>query len=142
MNENIKNGVEEYQCPGCTSGRNISCYKKSENSIACGEHRAGTAITFIGKIFLGMPIGFNRLGVELGGGENMPIEIFESFEKRDWDYNKWNIPVWKHLNENGHTFVRGLSPRTNRPFLHIFLKDCMNRIDCFEVTQELINEMD
>ena len=60
----------------------------------------------------------------------------------DSKYNKWNIPTWKHLNEDGHTLVRGISPRTNLPFIDIFLEDCVSKIDCLEISQEEINAMD
>lgn len=147
MEENIKDAIEEYQCSGCISGCDISCFKpdKIGESVACGGHRAGTLISGIGKIFLGMPKGFNRLGVGLGGDDNLRIDIFET-RADGWQeptgYKKWNIPVWKYLNENGHTFVRGLSPRTNRPFLHIYLEDCIDQIDCLEITQEDVDAMD
>jgi len=149
MKDNIKDAIEEYQCSGCMSGSDISCFKTDEigNSAACGNHRAGTLITGIGKIFLGMPKGFNRLGVGFGGDANLRIDIFEKHEdswaKNDaTGYAKWNIPVWKYKNEAGHTFVRGLSPRTNRPFLQVILEDCMDKFDCLEITQEDIDGMD
>lgn len=146
LKKEIKNAIKEYQCSGCSVGSDTSCYKKSDNSIACGNHYSGTAVSSIGKIFLGMPTGFNRLGTELGSKLNMSIEIFESVEKAkvsDWDYDMFNIPVWKYLDKNNNTLVRGLSPRTNRPFLHIFLENfAMNEIKCLEITQEQINNMD
>ena len=141
IKEKIKNGVELYQCPGCIGGHDTTCYKKSGNSVACGEHRAGTLILPGGKVFLGMPKGFNRLGVGFGDEKNLKIEMFESFEQADW-YNEFNIPVWKHIDENGNTLVRGLSPRTNQPFLHIYLEDCMDKIDCYVVSHEMIEKMD
>lgn len=87
-----------------------------------------------------MPVGFNRLGQH----PEMSLIIEKTFVK---EYDMWNIPVWKHLNENGHTLVRGLRPRKNEPFLHIYLEDCMNKIKCpeidiHEVTQEEIDYMD
>lgn len=148
MKENIKNGIEEYQCPGCITGSNIECgeYVKRDWSESCGKHFAATSIGMSIKIFLGMPTGFNRTGTAMGEDIKLKLDIFESFDTV-WDksgepYDKYNIPVWKHLNEKGHTLVRGLSPRNNAPFLHVILEDCMDKIECFEVTQELMNEMD
>ena len=147
MDSKIKKAIIEYQCPGCIVGNGPEeCFKQSEFSVSCDNHRAGTAIMGIGKIFLGLPSGFNRLGSDLGGGENMKIEMFKSFESANknhlWKYNKYNIPVWKYLNNNGHTLVRGLIPRLNLPFLHIYLEDCRGQIDCFEVDQEMVDYMD
>jgi hypothetical protein len=136
MENNVKNAVKEYQCSGCTSGNYETCFKKNENEgIGCGKHFAGTMILGIGKIFLGMPKGFNRLGKN---EEMLPV-IFDKFED---NYDKWNIPTWKHLNEQGHTLVRGLRPRKNEPFIHIFLEDCLDKINCFEVSQDDIDKMD
>lgn len=139
MKEEIKKMIETYQCPGCVYGSDVSCYKKGAG-VECSAHMAGTNIRpVIGRIFLGLNKGFCRLGA----CENTKISIFESFAKKPgWDYDKFNIPVWKHLDKHGNTLVRGLSPRINYPFLHIFMGDCRTMIDCLEITQEDIDEMD
>jgi hypothetical protein len=138
MEENVKKAIEQYQCSGCISGHNIECFKANESGgCGCGKHIAGTYMPPFGKIYIGLPKGFNRLG---SYGEMKP-NIFEKFED-GWGYNEFNYPVWKHLNENGHTIVRGLSPRINVPFLHIFLENCMEKINCFEITETNLKEMD
>ena len=96
---------------------------------------AGTFITGIGKIFLGMPKGFNRLGKQ----EDMRIRLWTNFND---EYNMWNVPTWKYKNKQGHTIVRGLMPRRNEAFLDIFLEDCIDKIDCQEITNEDIRNMD
>jgi len=139
MEENIKKSVEEYQCSGCISGCDISCFVKNDiGGVGCGKHRAGTIISSIGKIFLGMPRGFNRLGEY----NDMKPNIWNKFEDSAWEYNIWNIPVWKYLNQSGHTIVRGLMPRRNEPFIHIYLENCIDKINCLEITQEDVNGMD
>lgn len=66
MEPEVKKAVEEFQCPGCTFGHNTECYEKSQWSESCGKHKAGTFISGgIGKVFLGMSKGFNRLGTKL-----------------------------------------------------------------------------
>lgn len=129
MTEKVRKAVEEYQCSGCVWGSNIDCYKKGSN-LECVKHVAGTRVSNIGRIFLGMPTGFNRFGAY----EDFDLQIFESFEKKEWVYNLWNIPSWKWLSKDGHTFVRGLCPRVNQPFLHVILEDCVDKIDCYEIT--------
>lgn len=136
MEKIIKNAIEEYQCSGCMNGSGISCFKPSENSVGCSNHYAGT-LTSIGKIFLGMPKGFNRLG-EI---KNLKPTIFKTFEE-SWKYDLFNIPTWKHVTKDGHTLVRGLSPRINAPFIHIYLEDCSDKINCLEITQKELDEMD
>lgn len=223
MKKEVKKAIEEYQCSGCISGHNISCFESSETGVGCGRHYAGTFISYIGKIFLGMPNGFNRLGVGFGqdpiiktdnfdkynpdetwagkenensfynmvcwkyldekgntvirglmprlniifvqtfnencldkfGGIEIPtnevgqydfpepkiltIQIFEKFENK---YDKFNMVCWKHLNKNGHTLVRGLKPATNETFLHIYLEDCLDKMDGVEISEEQISKMD
>jgi hypothetical protein len=127
--ENLKNIIEEYQCPGCVCGCDISCYKKGydDDSIECSKH--------VGRIFLGMPIGFNRLGM----CKETKIHIFE---KPSWEYGMFNIPVWKFLDKNGNTLLRGLCPRTNYPWIHILIGNHLDKIDCLEITQKDIDGMD
>jgi hypothetical protein len=135
----FKKAIEEYQCSGCVSGCDITCFTPNPNGgIGCGNHTAGTIISSIGKVFLGMPIGFNRLG------ESTKLKpcIYETFESSAWKYDMWNIPVWKYLSKEGHTFVRGMMPRRNEPFIHIYLEDCIDKIDCFEILQDDVNGMD
>lgn len=137
MEKKISDAILEYQCSGCIGGPGLDCFKPDDNGgVGCGEHLAGTMVLGIGKFFLGLPPGFCRLGLF----EKLRPVIFEKFDDCDWD-KKFNIPVWKHSNEEGHTLVRGLSPRVNSPFIHIFLEDCVDKIDCVEISAEEIKEM-
>lgn len=150
MDKKIEKAINEYQCPGCSVGpylkNGCTSFEKRSWSESCDSHSAGTSIGLNTKIFLGMPKGFNRTGVGLGDECRLKLDIFNSFEdvwEKDGNpYDQFNIPVWKHLDKNGNTLVRGLSPRNNAPFLHVILEDCMDRIDCYEVSEELISEMD
>jgi len=154
--EKIKQAVEKYQCPGCVGGMNTSCYKKSEHGVGCGKHTAGTRVLGhpIGLFWLGMPVGFCRTG-QLE--HNQKIEMYESLDELNGNkatvraasvrgvetfYDKYNVPVWKHRTEEGHVLIRGLSPRVNRPFVHILLSDeGFDSIPCVEITKEDIKEM-
>lgn len=129
--------IKEYQCPGCVCS-DSNCYKPTDDkNISCFYHITGSYIPGVGKVFLGLPKGFNTLGPM----NKQPISIYKKF-KDGFGYDRFNIPVWKYLNENGHTIVRGISPRINSPFIHIFLEDCMNKIDCLKITNKDIKEMD
>jgi len=138
MNELVKEAVERYQCPGCVCGEDIECYKKPEftEQIQCGKHVVGTMLMPIGRIMLGMPKGFNRYI------DNLDLCIYEKFEVSNWKYDKYNVPVWKYLNKYGHTLVRGICPRTNNIFIHIFLENCIEKINCIEIKNADIEEMD
>jgi len=140
METKFKLAIEEYQCPGCIVGGDISCFEaNSKGGVGCGKHHAGTIIfPGIGNIFLGMPKGFNRLGEYI----KLKPAIYDTFESSDWKYDMWNIPVWKHLSKDGHTFVRGIMPRRNEPFIHVFLENCIDKINCLEISQDDIDYMD
>lgn len=137
VNALVGSAIEEYQCPGCVCGSDTECYEKGDN-LECKKHVAGTmAMPHIGKFLLGMPTGFCRTG----NIEEFKVYIFENLSK-GWGFDKFNVPVWKHLDKNGNTLVRGISPRINAPFLHVVLGDCMDDIDCLEINQSDIDEMD
>lgn len=132
--------IQEYQCVSCIRCSSDNCYIESAVSIACYNHRLGTFLSNAGNIFLGLPVGFNR-----PGPYERKVEIFETFEGFNitWGkYDKFNCPVWKYKNEHGHIIVRGLSPRINIPFLHIFLEDCSDDIQCIEIYENDIENMD
>lgn len=118
----ITKAIQEYQCRGCVGGSNIECgsYKQSITGVGCETHCAGTIVSGIGKIFLGMPKGFNRIGFY----EKMSLYIFYDQEQQNtqWQYDLLNISVWKYQNDKGHILIRGLMPRINETFLHIILK--------------------
>lgn len=136
MKRDIKKAIKEYQCSGCVSADGFSCYEKNDIGVSCGKHVAGTMISNIGSIFLGLPTGFNRLGP----CKETRITIFEA--DNPYQYDKFNIPVWKYKNENGDVLVRGIMPRVNYPFVHIILQGGIKQINCLEITDKDIEEMD
>lgn len=121
--ETIKNMISKFQCPGCTCGcapcETCESFKPShEFGWSCDNHSAGTMISGIGKIFLGMPKGFNRVGAneQLGYIFQM-IQLWDQGEKLPiWDY--LNIPVWA-MEDDGFLFVRHYCPRINQSYIHV-----------------------
>jgi hypothetical protein len=139
MKQNFKLAIEEYQCSGCVCGGDIQCFQPNTiGGVGCGKHVIGTLITGIGHILLGLPNGFNRVGKH---NDLKPV-IFETYESSDWKFDKFNVAIWKHYTSNGNTIVRGIMPRRNEPFIHIFLEDCRDKIDCIEISAQEISEMD
>lgn len=122
--------IKKYQCTGCVNGGK-ECFVRNEAyellSISCANHIPGTTILGIGRIFLGIAPPFNLVG-EMA----IPPIIFEKIPEKIYD--KLNVPIWKHRNKYNHVFVKGLSPRINQIFLHIFLDDFgYEKIDCVEI---------
>ena len=133
-----KEAIKEYQCSGCMSGPYEECYTTEAGyGVGCRKHFAGTMMSFVGKIFLGMPKAFNRLGHH----EKMKVEIFVDMTDEVW-LDKFNVPVWKHLDEHGNTLIRGLRPRLNEPFVMVILGNHIDKIDCIEISREELLAMD
>lgn len=130
--------VKEFQCPGCTLGFNTDCglYKEDnaygDGAFRCGSHVAGTFMPGVGRVFLGLPIGFNKCR-----GSNNKMDVWFHLESMSFD--KFNIPVWAMV-ENGYTFVRVYSPRINYGRVHVFEGECFpeGAVD----VSKIVNEMD
>jgi hypothetical protein len=132
----IIDAVEEYQCPGCVGGGpKATCYLAPSDCLghACDSHVPGTTILpGGGRIFLGMPKGFNKIGPvdDVWYGKRRPF-IFKTLQEKNelWgEYDYYNVPAWKYRNKNGHTLIRVFMPRLNNGELHIILEDCMDRV--------------
>ena len=132
MESKHKIAIEEYQCSGCVCGNDTECYEQSDNNIGCNKHCAGTTLMPGGRIFLGMPKGFNKVGPR---GNELKIQIFDKYDDM-WEMDYLNVPIWKHLDKNGNTIIKGLSPRIMYPFLFVILENCLDKITCHELTKE------
>ncbi len=114
--------IREFQCPGCSCGtypdEGCEAYKLEEendigskNFFRCGGWHPGTFIGGIGRICLGLPKGFTRVGA-------VDLEImkhyFRMYEKPEDmpEYNRFNVPVWA-MERDGYLFVRCVCPRSN-----------------------------
>lgn len=141
ITDELKGVIEEYQCSGCAHGSDTDCGKFIQNGIKkeCSNHSPGTIMYPGGKIYLGMPKGFNKVGPYI---ENFSILIFDELDRF---YDNLNIPVWKFRNDKGHVFIRGLSPRINCPFLHLIINctdDEYGEIKCFELDDNFLEGID
>jgi len=121
--------IAEFQCPGCTSGcappAECEWYKLKEEGqqFSCRNHSAGTIISGIGSIYLGMPKGFDRVGAicpKLGDPENFRhnIRLFLSKDGIVHGWNFCNVPVWV-MEKDGFLFVRTYMPRLNGSFIDV-----------------------
>ena len=90
--------VEQFCCPGCVAGSDTSCgsYEPSTYGAGCDNHAAGTLMMPGGKIALGLPKGFNRVGATLGKRDGFysesNIRCWPKGDAPDWDH--LNVPVW------------------------------------------------
>ena len=133
--------VKEYQCPGCVNGPYPECYTKAEYGGGCGAHCLGTSLGLHTPIALGLPRGFCRSG----DGKTKYIFIFDSLEQlkeQFGEYDKFNVPVWKHLDEHSNTLIRMFQPRLNYNVVHIIKGDVMDKISAnYTITAEELAQM-
>lgn len=140
----VIDAIKLYQEPGSVGDFDENNFLQNGTGVEWSDHVAGSFIVpNVGLIYLGMPTGFNRFGrLDI---KNFKLSIFTDWEQLNQcfkGYDQYNVPCWKYLNENGHTLVRGLSPRINHPFLHIILENCIDKINCLEIKEQDIKEMD
>jgi hypothetical protein len=118
-----KKMIEKFQCPGCVSGSNTSCEKyccpqTNYSGFRCGNHIPETILSPGGKICLGLPTGFNKVGQASINMGQWYIRLYNSPPKTD-HYDKFNVPVWI-MEKEGYLFVRCFSPRVNRSYVDVF----------------------
>ncbi len=146
--QKVIDAIKEYQEPGSVNDFDENNFNQNGVGVEWSDHHPGTFIIPGGVIFLGMPRGFNKATIQIPGSETLKeikIQIYVDFNQKNklfGEYNFLNLPVWKHLNEKGHTFIRGVCPRLNKLFLHVIIEDCMDKINCFEITKEIQETID
>lgn len=140
---NIDEAIQEYQCSGCVNGPYPECFVPDDinpQNKACQNHCPGTII-FNGlltyTVLLGMPKGFNRFS----GSKEMRVSIFDTFDD-GWGYDFLSVPIWKHLDIHGNTIVKGVCPRIMMAWVHVFLEDDVDKVDCFLITKKEQKGMD
>lgn len=139
----MKDGIETYQCPGCVVGSDTSCGEYRDEGNGCKAHCPGT-ILGSGFVFLGLPKGFCRVG-HVDMKVKAKVRVFETFEKAKevFGYDRFNVPVWAHLDKRGNTIVRLFQPRLAYSEIHVILEDCMDRLKAVHViTAEELEDMD
>lgn len=114
--------IREFQCPGCSCGtycdEGCKAYELDESYegekphfFRCKGWHPGTFMGGVGRIALGLPKGFTRVGaVDLEIMKHY-LRLYESPEKRP-EYDRFNIPVWA-MEKDGYLLVRCYSPRSN-----------------------------
>lgn len=110
--------IENFQCPGCVCGSNTKCgnfkvINGSFDGLRCDGHVAGTRMSMIGSIYLGLPKGFNRVGKS---HDSCEIWLYEN--KQFEYYNFCTLPIWA-MEQDGYLFVRCYMPRVNMAVVQV-----------------------
>lgn len=142
--QKVIDAIKKYQVPGAVGDFNEDNFEQEGVGFEWSSHIPGTLILpNVGTVFLGMPTGFNRIGPRTQESEDrLRINIFSDMEHHDskCEYNKFNVPVWKYF-DGENTIVKGIMPRIMRPFLHVILGNVLDKVDCLEITDKDISEM-
>jgi hypothetical protein len=80
-------------------------------------------VSYVGRIWLGLPNGFSRLGPTEPAP---PLHVFNSLQslEKKWGecFNQFNVAVWKFRDEGSkHVFIRVYQPRLNVGFTMVVL---------------------
>ena len=115
--------VEEFQCPGCVCGSDVSCgeFKLEMNGggVACSGHVLGTFVHPGGTFALGLPKSFNHFGKNDDGSGRNRLYIWMYPSGSDlpcWDY--LNIAIWAQ-EIRGFLFVRSYAPRIDESIVQV-----------------------
>lgn len=122
MNDTQREMIMNFQCPGCSADC-VSCSNCDFDDLGngmfrCSNHSAGTIMGGVGKIALGLPKGFNKVGAV---GNNLTefstnVRLVENPESTQ--YNFFNMPIWA-MEEDGYLFVRCYCPRINFGYVDV-----------------------
>jgi hypothetical protein len=136
---NYIEAIENYQCSGCVCGGDTKCGNFVDDT-GCEKHVPGTAILGLGHILLGMPKGFNKIR------ENkIRIYIFKSFDDANSAFNNFNflnMPIWKFNDEFNNTLLRIFMPRISTSCIAVILENCIDKIECLEITEKELDQID
>jgi len=144
------------QCPGCVGGYNafdctslqfVEHTDAGRTFFRCDKHVPGTYHTTMGKLLLGLPRGFCRLGFHWDAFLHTENRTQEAGFIRLWEkdqapeFNKFNVPVWA-LEHEGYLFIRTYMPRVNWTIVDV-IEDgkrqeiCPNSIDVSQFYDEM-----
>lgn len=149
--------VSKFLCPGCTCGNDpSSCHwfrlkEEADGDFACSGHSAGTFVSGIGRVALGLPKGFCRYGGAVPPShleddksdrlnmKLMHIRLYLSGETVG--YNHLNVPVWAMV-EDGYLFVRAFSPRVNGTCVDVIKGGTLDLVPQAIDVSRFVNEID
>lgn len=148
-----KEMIEKFQCPGCSLGCDTDCgsfrFENDKEGFQCGAWSPGTFIMPGGRLCLGLPTGFNKLGpVDLtkirryismfASPEDISDEKVNPTDIFSGKYNKLNLPVWA-MEKDGYLFVKVFSPRRNLPLIQIIKGGTFAMFDAYTSIPKPIN---
>ena len=151
--------ISKFLCPGCSCGPepgSCECFRikdEVDGDFTCSGHSAGTFMSGVGRIALGLPKGFCRYGGAVppshledkkSGSDQintklMYIRLHLSGETTG--YNHLNVPVWAMV-EDGYLFVRTFSPRVNRTCVDIVKGGTLEMVPQAIDVSKFIGEID
>jgi hypothetical protein len=120
---NIIQAIKDLQCSGCVSGsdpRTCDAYQAAQFDDGCAAHCAGTTMARGGRIHLGMPKGFDKVGA-LHEGQTDNTRLFIDRDPSP-AWNHLNVPIWYRY-DGTYTYVRTFCPRVGVQYIDAFIGD-------------------
>lgn len=143
MAKTIEQLVEQFQCPGCVHGSNVSCgeYNYCPEERLCIGHVLGTHLGIGNLIAPGLPKGFQRPGWTQEGHirNRIDVRLFSKGESPEWD--NLNVPVWAMV-QDGFLFVRTFAPRINSCWVDVVEGGTLSLVPSAINVGEFINKID
>lgn len=159
----MKDMIEKFLCPGCIQGSAGHCDKYElegmpQSGHYCGNWCAGTIMSGVGSIVLGLPKGFNRLGSmyfakHSAAEEGQKTAIVRLFERDEYDQminepsdcevpsSHLNVPVWA-MEDDGYLFVRTFAPRIGWHWIDVVKGGTLDMVPTALNVGEFYDEID
>ena len=131
MDEAEQKMIEQFQCPGCVCGGDTECeaftFESLPNMFRCKAHVPGTTIVPGGRVSLGLPKGFDKVGMLIERERDERSTNIRFLINPLKEYDHLNVPVWA-MEKDGFLFIRTMCPRLNYTYVDIVKNGDMHKI--------------
>jgi len=112
--------IKKFQCPGCSLDcSNIEIKESGKEMFRCESHSAGTILGGVGKIYLGMPKGFDKVGAIKNNLDEETTTNIRFHSEKDYSFfDKFNLPICAR-EVDGYLFIRTFCWRINRSYIDV-----------------------
>jgi len=133
--DKIHPACKKYMCKDCT-WMNCAFTPNEKNSLGCyAQLRARNIEIYKDEE---MPKGFRAYG----SNRHFKILIFEHYNDYLLDNVELDIPIWKAKLDKDYTIVKIFQPKISNTYHVIYLENCLDSINCKEITPEISKDWD
>ena len=133
MTNSIHPACKKYICQDCIWA-NCAFTPNEEKSLGCyAQLRPRNLELYKDE---SMPKGFRNYG----SNRHFKILIFEHYFDFPMNNLGLDIPIWKARLDDDYTIIKIFQPRISNTFHVIYLENCLNSINCKEITPEITKD--